>query len=196
MQSSAIANVFKFADVKGYGEQVLHIGNLLFLAFSFGCAYSPTAADLIGFRILSGFAGSAPIACGGGTVSDLFSEKERASAMAIYSLGPLVGPVIGPVAGGFIAQTIGFKYIFVVIGALCAVAAALGIPFLRETYHPVIRLRRARQSSDPEAAARAHPHLQAEHAGKLHRLYVDMTRPFILLTRSIICFLLSAYMAL
>ena len=144
----------------------------------------------------AGFAGSAPIACGGGTISDLFSEKERASAMAIYSLGPLIGPVIGPVAGGFIAETIGFKYIFVVIGALCAVASALGIPFLRETYHPVIRLRRAKHAQDPEAAAKMHPHLIEEHGGKLHRLYVDMTRPFILLTRSIICFLLSAYMAL
>ncbi len=32
--------------------QVLHIGNLLFLAFSFGCAYSPTTGSLIGFRVL------------------------------------------------------------------------------------------------------------------------------------------------
>ncbi|KAI0638314.1 multidrug resistance protein 4 [Trametes polyzona] len=180
-----------------YGRTwVLHIGNLLYLAFSFGCAYSPTVGDLIGFRILSGFAGSAPIACGGGTVSDLFSEKERASAMAIYSLGPLLGPVIGPVAGGFIAESIGFRYIFVVVAGLCFIAAILGIPFLRETYHPVIRLRRAKKSADPEKAAAAHPHLIAEHGSKMHRLWVDMTRPFILLTRSIICFLLSAYMAL
>ncbi|KAL1944281.1 hypothetical protein VTO73DRAFT_3466 [Trametes versicolor] len=180
-----------------YGRSwVLHIGNLLYLAFNFGCAYSPTVGSLIGFRVLAGFAGSAPIACGGGTVSDLFSEKERASAMAIYSLGPLLGPVIGPVAGGFIAETIGFRYIFVVVAGLSAIAAVLGIPFLRETYHPVIRLRRAKKSGDPEKAAKAHPHLIAEHGGKLHRLYVDMTRPFILLTQSIICFLLSAYMAL
>ena len=172
-------------------------------------------ADLIGFRILSmsavytrflyraltlrlsaGFAGSAPIACGGGTISDLFSEKDRASAMALYSLGPLLGPVVGPVAGGFIAESIGFRYIFIVIAGLCVVAAAFGIPFLRETYHPVIRLRRAKRSADPEMAARLHPHLVQEHSGKMHRLWVDMTRPFILLTRSIICFLLSAYMAL
>lgn len=145
---------------------------------------------------IAGFAGSAPIACGGGTVSDLFSEKERASAMAIYSLGPLLGPVIGPVAGGFIAESIGFKYIFIVVAGLCAIAAILGIPFLRETYHPVIRLRRAKKSADPEKAAKAHPHLIAEHGNKMHRLWVDMTRPFILLTQSIICFLLSAYMAL
>ena len=148
------------------------------------------------WRSPAGFAGSAPIACGGGTISDLFSEKERASAMAIYTLGPLLGPVIGPVAGGFIAQSIGFRYIFVVIAALCFVAAILGIPFLRETYHPVIRLRRAKKSADPEAANKLHPHLVQEHGGHLHRLWVDMTRPFILLTRSIICFLLSAYMAL
>ena len=30
----------------------MHISNLLFLGFNFGCAYAPTAADLIGFRVL------------------------------------------------------------------------------------------------------------------------------------------------
>ncbi|KAI0352812.1 multidrug resistance protein 4 [Trametes cingulata] len=193
----AIGPLFLAPLSEMYGRTwVLHLGNLFFVAFNFGCAYSPTVSDLIGFRILSGFAGSAPIACGGGTISDLFSEKERASAMAIYSLGPLLGPVIGPVAGGFIAETIGYKYIFVVVAGLGCIAAALGIPFLRETYHPVIRLRRAKKAADPEKAAKAHPHLIQEHGSKLHRLWVDMSRPFILLTRSIICFLLSAYMAL
>ncbi|OBZ76772.1 hypothetical protein A0H81_03977, partial [Grifola frondosa] len=180
-----------------YGRTwVLHIGNLLFLAFNFGCAYAPTAASLIGFRILAGFAGSAPLACGGGTVSDVFSERDRASGMAVYSVGPLLGPVVGPVAGGFIAQTIGFKYIFIVIAGLSLISALLGIPILRETYHPVIRLRRAKHSADPEKASQMHPHLIQEHGSELHRVWIDMTRPFILLTRSIICFLLSLYMAL
>ena len=39
----------------------------------------------------AGLSGSAPIACGGGSISDLFSERDRASAMAVYSLGPLIG---------------------------------------------------------------------------------------------------------
>ncbi|KAI0650616.1 multidrug resistance protein 4 [Trametes meyenii] len=181
-----------------YGRTwVMHIGNLLYIAFNFGCAYAPAVGSFMGFRILAGFAGSASIACGGGTVSDLFSEKERASAMALYSLGPLLGPVVGPVAGGFIAETIGFKYIFVLVAGLAAISAAFGIPFLRETYHPIIRLRRAKQSSDPEAAAQLHPHLVADHGGSaLKRIWVDMTRPFILLVKSIICLLLSVYMAL
>ncbi|KAL6309751.1 multidrug resistance protein 4 [Sparassis latifolia] len=180
-----------------YGRTwVYHITNLLVLAFSFGCAYAPTTGALIGFRLLSGFFGSAPIAIGGGTVSDLFSERDRASAMAVYSLGPLIGPAVGPIAGGFIAQSIGFKYIFVVIGALCGVASIFCVPLLRETYHPVIRLRRARHSSDPEKEAQRHPHLLQEHGNKFHRIWVDMSRPFILLTRSPVCFILSLYMAL
>lgn len=66
-------------------------------------------------HVAAGISGSAPIACGGGSIGDLFSEKYRASAMAIYSLGPLIGPVAGPVAGGFIAQAAGIKWVFITI---------------------------------------------------------------------------------
>ncbi|GJE84455.1 MFS general substrate transporter [Phanerochaete sordida] len=179
-----------------YGRTwVMHISNLLFLAFNLGCAFAPTTGVLIGMRLLCGFFGSAPIACGGGTVSDLFSERDRASAMAVYSLGPLIGPAVGPIAGGFISETIGFKYVFVVISALCGVAAALGIPFLRETYSPVIRLRLAQKLGDPEKAAAQHPHLVQNHGSMWHLIWVNLHRPFILLTRSFVCFVLSLYMA-
>ena len=119
--------------------------------------------------------------------------------MAIYSLGPLLGPAVGPIAGGYIAQSIGYKYIFVVIGGLSALSGAVGIPFLRETYGPVIRMRIAKKSrEDPERLAEKHPQLQAAHGpgSQMHLLWISITRPFILLSRSLTCFLLSLYMAL
>ena len=116
--------------------------------------------------------------------------------MAVYSLGPLVGPAVGPIAGGFIAETIGFKYIFIVISATCALASVVGIPFLRETYAPVIRFRIAKKSADPEKAAAMHPHLIKNYGSELHLIWVNIERPFILLTRSFVCFILSLYMAL
>ena len=116
--------------------------------------------------------------------------------MAVYSLGPLIGPAVGPIAGGFIAETIGFKYIFIVIAATCGLAGALGIPLLRETYAPVIRFRIAKSSPDPEKTAMMHPHLVQNHGSELHLIWVNLSRPFILLTRSFVCFLLSLYMAL
>lgn len=39
----------------------------------------------------AGLAGSTPIACGGGSISDLFAERDRAGAMAVFTLGPLLG---------------------------------------------------------------------------------------------------------
>ncbi|KAF9222102.1 MFS general substrate transporter [Gyrodon lividus] len=176
--------------------QVLHIGNLFFLCFNLGCALAPNASSFIGFRFLAGFAGSAPIACGGGCIGDLFSENERASAMALYSLGPLIGPAIGPIMGGFLAQTIGIQYVFYVIVALCGAAAVLAIPLLRETYAPVIRLRRDKHAADPEKTASTHPNSTLHHTSSANYLWINLKRPMILLTRSFICFILSLYMAL
>ncbi|KAJ3726767.1 multidrug resistance protein 4 [Lentinula raphanica] len=177
-----------------YGRTwILHFGTILTLAFNFGCAYAPSSGAFIAFRLLGGFSGSAPIACGGGSIGDLFSEHDRASAMAIYSLGPLIGPAVGPVAGGFISETIGPKYVFIVIAAACGVSLIVGIPLLKETYGPVIRLRRARAEGDLEKARHFHGSLSS--MGKWEYLWLDLSRPVIMLTRSFICFILSLYMA-
>lgn len=93
-----------------------------------------TGLILNNLYVSAGFSGSAPIAIGGGTVSDLFSERDRASAMALYTFGPLLGvlrcctlhllvfwargflgPAIGPVAGGFITEKLGIKWVFIVL---------------------------------------------------------------------------------
>ena len=121
-----------------------------------------------------------------------------------------LGPAIGPVAGGFIAEKLGIKWVFIVIAGslknsfyfqveflissdhpvICGIASMFGIPFLKETYGPVIRLRRAARSADPEAA------LIRSHESTFHVLWVNLTRPLVLLTRSLVCFMLSLYMAL
>ncbi|KDR80318.1 hypothetical protein GALMADRAFT_242687 [Galerina marginata CBS 339.88] len=179
-----------------YGRTwVLHIANIFSIGFSLGCAFSPNVGSLIAFRFMTGFSGSAPVAIGGGSVSDLFSARDRASAMALFSVGPLLGPALGPVAGGFITQRVGIKWVFIVIALVGAFASIVGIPVLKETYGPVIRLRKAKRSADPEAVAKAHPTLLAAHGSLRHVLWVNLTRPIVLLCRSFICFILSLYMA-
>jgi MFS family permease len=34
--------------------------------------------------------------------------------MSLYTIGPLFGPAIGPVAGGFLVQSVGVKWVFIV----------------------------------------------------------------------------------
>jgi len=95
--------------------------------------------------------------------------------------------------GGFITETIGIQYVFYLTAGLCGIAALLGIPFLRETYAPVIRLRLHKVSSDPEKAATEHPALVM---GKWAYLWINLKRPVVIFFRSFVCFILSLYMAL
>jgi MFS family permease len=194
--SFGVAPLFLAPLSEMYGRRwVLNIGNLVTIGFNLGCAFAPTTGALLAFRFLAGISGSAPIACGGGVISDLFSERDRAAAMAIYSLGPLIGPVVGPIMGGFIAETIGIKYVFIVVAGLGGIASALGIPFLKETYAPLLRLRLAKKAADPEKATLQHPVLVAQHSSKLHYLWINLSRPAVLLFGSPVCFMLSLYMA-
>lgn len=106
-------------------------------------------------------------------------------------LTTFVGPVIGPIAGGFIAQRIGFKYVFIVIAGICAVANLIAIPFLHETYAPVILHRRALQG-DQEKELPVTPMRKSE---GLQYIWTNLSRPMVVLFRSLICFMLSLYMA-
>ncbi|KAI3619652.1 mfs multidrug [Moniliophthora roreri] len=194
--SFAIAPLVLAPISEMYGRTwVLHLGNIFSLAFNLGCAFSPNTTSLIIFRFFTGFSGAAPIAVGGGSVGDLFSERDRAFAMSLYTLGPLMAPALGPVAGGFLAQTVGVKYVFIVIAACCGLASLVGIPFLRETYAPVIRRRKAMKIDDPEKRLRLSvtPHGDMT---KTQYLWINLSRPIVLLTRSFICFILSLYMSL
>lgn len=61
--------------------------------------------SLIALRFLQGCAGSAPLAIGGGTITDLIPQERRGKYMGIYSLGPTLGPIIGPVVRIFESQS-------------------------------------------------------------------------------------------
>ena len=117
--------------------------------------------------------------------------------MAIYTLGPLLGPAIGPAAGGFVAQSIGFKWIFYLIAIASGVGAIIGIPFLEETYAPYIQLQRAQREFKKTGVQSLELEILLEQRKDFgHTMWVNMTRPFALLFGSFICFILSLYMGL
>ena len=90
-----------------YGRVVvLQLANLFYLVWNIACGFAQTEGQLIAFRFLSGIGGSAPLALGGGVLSDCWHAEERGKAISIYSLAPLLGPAVGPIAGGFIAMKV------------------------------------------------------------------------------------------
>lgn len=61
-----------------YGRVVvIQLANLVYLFFNLGCGLAKTKTQLIIFRFLAGLGGSAPLAIGGGVLSDVFYAEER-----------------------------------------------------------------------------------------------------------------------
>jgi hypothetical protein len=85
------------------------------------------------------------------------------------------------------------KYVFIFLSALCGTAALIGIPCLKETYAPVVRLAQEKRSSDFEKLVEA---LAPMNQSMWHTLWLNFSRPVILLTHSFICFILSLYLAM
>ncbi|KAK7444062.1 hypothetical protein VKT23_015459 [Stygiomarasmius scandens] len=128
-----------------YGRLViLQVSNIWFLIFNTLCAFSTTPTQLLVFRFFAGFGGAAPQSLGGGVVGDLWSPEERAMAMSVYSLAPLVGPSTGPLVGGWIALKSKWQWVFWSVSIADAILQVAGFIFLRETYAPELLKRKAR----------------------------------------------------
>lgn len=65
-------------------------------------------------------------------IAQLAPPERRASALSFYQLGPPLGGLIGMVLGGFLADTIGWRWAFVVVGAPGVLLALLVVAILRD----------------------------------------------------------------
>ncbi|TID18816.1 major facilitator superfamily domain-containing protein [Venturia nashicola] len=115
-----------------------HASAFFFVIFNIACAVSSSLNQLIIFRFFAGSFGAAPLALGGGTIADVASKEQRATAMAIWVLGPTVGPVIGPIVGGFISHYLGWRWNFYILGIAAGCALVGGLFLMKETYAPTI----------------------------------------------------------
>jgi len=86
------------------------------------------------------------------------------------------------------AETIGWRYLFIFVAGLATFASVLGIFLYHETYAPILRLRIGKLEGQPNICQVPKSRLQ--------HLFTNLQRPFMLLTKSVICFALSSYMAL
>lgn len=186
-----------------YGRRwVINISSVIFTAFSIACIFARSTGELIAFRFLAGIGASTPVSIAGAVIADLFILQERAPASAIYGLGLLIGPPTGPIMGGYLTQTVGVRYGFVLTAALGATALALSLLLLPETDHALIRSsrgsqrggllvlwkKRAETSDGDEQTQTSAPSTGSAREAAL--------RPLVLLTRSPICLILSFYGAL
>jgi multidrug resistance protein len=181
-----------------YGRRFVLTGaNVFFCVWQIGCALAPNLSALIVFRFLAGIGGSGCLTIGGGVIADLFHPDRRGLATSVYSLGPLFGPVIGPICGGFIAQRIGWRWIYWIL-LIAGSVITIGIELLTRETNPRVLIHRKVKRLQKELG-RSDLRSCYEADGPQHtpiRILINgIIRPLKMLFLSPIVFLLSLYMS-
>ncbi len=65
-------------------------------------------------------------------IAEMAAPEKRAAALSLYQLGPPIGGLIGMVLGGFLADSIGWRWAFVVVGAPGVLLALVVVILLRD----------------------------------------------------------------
>ncbi|MHB1229919.1 MAG: DHA2 family efflux MFS transporter permease subunit [Halothiobacillus sp.] len=100
-----------FTDKIGQREYLmLSVG--LFVVASALCGLSESLPQIIAFRLLQGLAGAALVPLSQAIMVQVFPPDQRGKAMAIWGIGVMVGPILGPTIGGWITETINWRWTF------------------------------------------------------------------------------------
>jgi len=122
-----------------YGRRPIYIGAFIFFTiWLVPCAVAPNIQTMLVARFFDGLSGSAFLSVAGGTVGDMFSQRDLQKPMMIYTASPFIGPSAGPIIGGFINYYLDWRWSFYVLLIWSGLMLAAIIFFIPETYHPVV----------------------------------------------------------
>jgi DHA1 family bicyclomycin/chloramphenicol resistance-like MFS transporter len=113
---------------------VLIAGLALFLLGTVVCGLAWSLPVLIGGRVLQAFGGCAGMVLGRAIVRDLFDRERSASALATIMMAMSLAPSISPAIGAYLAQWVGWRADFALLGALGAAVLVLTAARLEETH--------------------------------------------------------------
>lgn len=196
----AIGPMFLAPLSEFYGRSPVYIITWFMLVIlQIGLALAPNIGTIIVIRFLAGFFGSAPLTNSGGTISDLWKRDESGFPMAIYGLSSTGGPPLALVISGFLAQNLGWRWLFWVQMIIIGFFWLVMVFTLPETRHTTIldnktrRVRKQMKKEHLEAAENVRD-INADEKKGLHILFaITLTRPVRFLITEPITFCAAIY---
>ncbi|KAH9938655.1 major facilitator superfamily domain-containing protein [Fomitopsis serialis] len=162
-----------------YGRNnVYRISYFLFWVFTWPIAFPPDIETFLVFRFLTGFSSSAFLSVAGGSVSDLFDNRNVATPMGVYTLSPFFGPVLGPLISGFICQNTNWHWAYRVCLIYEFVTLVSLLLFVPETYVPVLLKRKAARLRKETGNGKYWAPLDRREGSITHSIMLSIYTPF------------------
>ena len=113
-------------------KRLLIVGTLLFGAASLGCATAPTLPVLLAARAVQGVGAAILQPNSLAILGVSFAGEARGRAIGLWAAAGAVLGAIGPVLGGWLIDTAGWRFIFLINLPLALGAIGLALGFVRD----------------------------------------------------------------
>lgn len=117
-----------------YGRRrIFIIGLIGFSIASLGCGLAPSLPLLIAARIIKGVGAAMLVPGSLAMLSAVFHPDDRATAIGSWSGLASVSTALGPFLGGWLIDSVSWRWVFLMNPVLAAVAVGLALRFVPET---------------------------------------------------------------
>ncbi|KAA8647872.1 hypothetical protein EYZ11_011368 [Aspergillus tanneri] len=131
------------SELKGRRLPII-ISMMGFGIFNIGVAASKDIQTLMLCRFFAGIFGSCPLAVVAAIFSDIYNNRTRGIAIAMFSSTVFLGPLLAPFIGGFINTSyLGWRWTAYLPAIMGFFAFVLNLFFLKESYPPVVLIDKA-----------------------------------------------------
>ncbi len=132
--SSAICMPLTGFLVKRLGQRRLLLINIIgFLAASMLCGTAVNLPEIVFFRTLQGIFGASLVPMSQYVLTGVFPPEERGKGMAIWGVGIMAAPVLGPTLGGYITESMNWRWIFYLNIPVCIIALYMTLKYIPES---------------------------------------------------------------
>ena len=168
-----------------------------FSVFNAGVATGKDLQTVLLCRFFGGLFGSSPLSLVAAIFADIFNNRVRGMAIAVFASCVFLGPMLGPFVGGFTVmnKSLGWRwtaYFSMLMGWL---SFGLLIIFLPESYPPVVLVGKARELRARTRNWGIHAKQEEVEVDFKELMTKNFSRPLRLLFTEPIIFLVTFYMA-
>jgi EmrB/QacA subfamily drug resistance transporter len=127
-----VLSLGRLGDMVGR-KKIYNLGFVIFITGTALCGLATGMATLVGSRIIEGVGGAMILANGRAIVSAVYGGSGRGKALGITSMAFHLGYIVGPSLGGFLIDSLGWRWIFFVNLPVAFAGAVMAWRVLRET---------------------------------------------------------------